>query len=67
MSGGDGSPDLETPTLRMPGTLTVCAYTHFTPISYGVGEGYEADLVRAIARHWGVTTTFLPVDQFDGI
>jgi polar amino acid transport system substrate-binding protein len=67
ISGGSGVSDADAPALRKPGTLTVCSYTHFTPISYGVGEGYEADLVRAVAHHWGVEPKFLPIDEFDGI
>lgn len=65
--GGGGDSAAEAPGLRRPGTLTVCAYAHFTPISYGVGEGYEADLVRAVARQWNVKPNFLPINQFDGI
>lgn len=55
------------PPLRTEGTLSVCSYAEFTPISYGDGEGYEADLVRSIARSWDVEVTFTPTEVFDGI
>jgi len=65
---GAGGPGGTTePVLRTAGTLTVCAYAHFTPISYGVGQGYEADLLRAVARRWGVQPAFIPIEVFDGI
>lgn len=41
------------PDLRTPGTLSVCSYRHFTPIAYGDDEGYEADLLRAVAAALG--------------
>jgi ABC-type amino acid transport substrate-binding protein len=55
------------PTLRQAGVMTVCSYTQFAPISYGHGEGYEADLLRAIADEWRVGIEFNPIEQFDGI
>lgn len=55
------------PRLRQDGTLAVCNYTQFAPISYGLGQGYEPDLLRAVAGRWGVKVRFIPVDQFDGI
>lgn len=55
------------PPLRESDTLTVCSYAEFTPISYGEGEGYEASLVRGIARTWGVDVAFKPTKTFDGI
>lgn len=67
LSGGGWSAEAHAPPLRVAGMLTVCAYTHFTPVSYGDGEGYEADLVRAVARHWNVEPVFIPIDRFDGI
>ena len=55
------------PPLRTDGTLSVCSYAEFTPISYGNGEGYEADLLRSIARSWDVQAKFAPTEVFDGI
>lgn len=55
------------PQLRKAGVITVCSYTQFAPISYGHGEGYEADMLRAIADQWRVGIEFIPVEQFDGI
>ena len=55
------------PDLRTPGTLSVCSYRHFTPIAYGDGEGYEADLLRAVAAAWGVPIAFTPIEAYDGI
>ena len=55
------------PPLRTSGTLTVCSYAEFTPISYGDGEGYEASLVRGIARMWGVDAALKPTTTFGGI
>lgn len=67
MFGAGGPSGATAPVLRTPGTLTVCAYAHFTPISYGAGQGYEADLARAVARQWGVQAAFIPIEVFDGI
>ncbi|MBU3750659.1 MAG: amino acid ABC transporter substrate-binding protein [Mycobacterium sp.] len=61
------SPDSAGPQLRHAGTLTVCSYAHFAPISYSDGQGYEADLLRAVARHWAVHPRFVPIEKFDGI
>ena len=55
------------PPLRADGTLSVCSYAEFTPISYGDGEGYEADLIRSIAQSWDVQVLFKPTKVFDGI
>ena len=55
------------PKLRQDGTLTVCSYTQFAPISYGDGQGYEPDLLRAVADRWGVGISFTHIEQFDGI
>lgn len=55
------------PSLRQEGLLTVCNYTQFAPISHGDGQGYEPDLLRAIAARWGVSISFTQVEQFDGI
>ena len=55
------------PPLKIPNQLTVCSYTDFTPISYGDGKGFEADLARAIGELWDVKVSFVPVKTFDGI
>lgn len=55
------------PSLRQDGVLTVCNYTQFAPISYGAGQGYEPDLLRAIAARWDIAISFTQVEQFDGI
>jgi len=61
------SPSTTAPPLKTQGTLTVCSYTDFTPISYGEGLGFEADLARAIGERWEVSVAFVPVTVFDGI
>lgn len=55
------------PLLKEPGTLNVCSYDAFTPISYGNGQGYEADLLRAIAKSWGVKVKFFSESIYEGI
>jgi ABC-type amino acid transport substrate-binding protein len=49
------------------GKLAVCSYDAFAPISYGDGKGYEADLIRSIARQWGMEIEFRPISTFEGI
>lgn len=53
--------------LKDPGTLNVCSYDAFTPISYGNGQGFEADLLKAIAKSWGVKIKFYPESIYEGI
>lgn len=53
--------------LKEPGVLNVCSYTEFAPISYGNGEGYEADLIRAVAKDWQIKVRFHPIDIYEGI
>ncbi len=64
---GSGSPASWAPALRTPGTLGVCSYAHFAPVSYGDGRGYEPDLLRAVAERWNVEVSFRPVEEFGGI
>lgn len=53
---------------RVPGVLGVISYSKFTPISYGVhGEGYEGDLLRAVARLWGMKIRFYPEAVYEGL
>lgn len=49
------------------GALTVCSYSAFDPVIYGEGEGFEADLLRAVAAWLGVGVRFLPTAEFGGI
>lgn len=53
--------------LKQPGTLSVCSYSEFEPISYGNGQGYEADLLRKIAKKWSVKIKFTPSRTFEGL
>jgi len=53
--------------LKHPGVLSVCSYSEFTPVSYGQGEGYEADLLRAIAKKWGVLVRFHAQKTYEGL
>jgi ABC-type amino acid transport substrate-binding protein len=55
------------PHFKNPHILTVCSYSEFKPISYGNGQGYEADLVRAIAKRWEVGVKFNPQDIYEDI
>jgi ABC-type amino acid transport substrate-binding protein len=48
-------------------TLNVCSYSEFKPISYGNGRGYEADLLRAIAKSWHVNIQFHPIKTYENI
>ena len=52
---------------KTPGVLTICSYSEFQPVSYGDGKGYEADLLRAIARTWNVKTRFYAESIYEGI
>ena len=52
---------------KTPGVLTVCSYSQFQPVSYGDGKGYEADLLRAVARTWNVRTRFYTENIYEGI
>jgi ABC-type amino acid transport substrate-binding protein len=48
-------------------TLNVCSYSEFKPISYGNGQGYEADLLRSIAKLWRVNIQFHPIKTYEKI
>lgn len=52
---------------KEPGVLDVISYSQFQPISYGNGQGYEADLLRAIAQLWHVKIRFHPENIYDGV
>jgi ABC-type amino acid transport substrate-binding protein len=47
--------------------LSVCSYSEFEPISFDHGKGYEADLLRAVAKDWGVKIEFHPHKDYEGI
>lgn len=53
--------------LKTPGVLSIISYSEFTPISYGKGQGYEADLLRAIAKLWRVKIKFQPENVYQGL
>jgi len=53
--------------LKTPGILTVCSYSEFKPVSYAKGEGYEPDMLRAIAKLLGVKIRFIPEKNYEGI
>lgn len=53
---------------KIPKVLSVISYSKFTPISYGThGEGYEGDLLRAIAKLWGLNIKFYPESSYEGL
>lgn len=53
---------------KVPGVLGVISYSKFTPISYGVeGQGYEGDLLRAVATLWGKEIKFYPESIYEGL
>ncbi len=47
--------------------LSVCSYAEFKPITYGKGEGFEADLLRAIAKSWKVKIQFYSEKIYEGL
>ncbi len=53
--------------LKEPGVLDVISYRYFEPISYGEGQGYEADLLKAIAKLWHVKIRFHPENIYEGV
>ena len=60
-------PDEYTLHFKENGVLSVCSYSEFKPVSYGDAQGYEADLLRAIARLWHVKIKFYPENIYEGI
>lgn len=53
---------------NVPGVLNVIFYSKFTPISYGVnGEGYEGDLLRAVANLWNMKIKFHKESTYEGL
>ena len=55
-------------TTKVPGVLNIISYSKFTPVSYGVnGEGYEGDLLRAIAKLWNIKIKFHPEPVYEGL
>jgi ABC-type amino acid transport substrate-binding protein len=72
-SGGSGGSAPKAPAgLIQAGTLTACIDPEYAPLeSYKNGSsgdvvGFDADGVRALAKHWGVTPKF-NVTSFDGL
>jgi ABC-type amino acid transport substrate-binding protein len=57
----------KTPPLKNTGILQVCSYTSFAPMIYEDGKGFEADLLKAIAKLWDVHVQFHPEQNYDGI
>ena len=53
--------------LKQPGILNVTSYSEFTPVSYGNGQGYEADLLKAIIQLWHVNIKFHPTNNYQGL
>lgn len=53
--------------LKEHGVLHVASYSEFKPISYGHGQGYEADLLKAIAQYWHVKIQFHPINKYEGM
>jgi ABC-type amino acid transport substrate-binding protein len=47
--------------------LTICSYSAFEPVTFGDGDGFEGDLLRAVAGRLGLAVRFLPTAEFDGI
>jgi ABC-type amino acid transport substrate-binding protein len=61
---------IKTPNFKtkVPRVLNVISYSEFAPISYGVdGQGFEGDLLRAIASLWNIPIEFHPVSIYDDI
>lgn len=54
-------------TFKEPGVLTVCSYSEFKPITYGKGQGYEADLLKSIAILWHVKIKFYSESIYEGL
>ena len=53
---------------KIPNVLNVIAYSEFQPISYGVdGQGFEGDLLRAIAAFWNISIKFQSITNYDNI
>lgn len=57
---------IESPPLKTAGVFAVCQYAEFEPISYGSAKGFEADLMRAVAKLWHVKIVFYPEATFTG-
>ncbi|MDF2939390.1 MAG: bacterial extracellular solute-binding s, 3 family protein [Gammaproteobacteria bacterium] len=61
------SPEPESVNLKTQHTLSVCFYSEFEPICYGNGKGFEPDLLRAIAKKWGLDIKFYPQKDYEGV
>ena len=57
----------DAPPFKSPGVLAVCSYSSFEPVSYGNGWGYEADLLRHVAKIWHVSIKFYPITTYKNI
>lgn len=51
--------------VKRNGILGVCAYSEFKPISYDHGKGYEAFVVRKIAKKLGLKVVFYPIKIYN--
>jgi polar amino acid transport system substrate-binding protein len=72
-AGATAASDAKAPAgLMEAGTLTACIDPEYAPLEYykngssGDVIGFDADGVRALAKHWGVTPKFT-VASFDGL
>ncbi|MDN4613836.1 transporter substrate-binding domain-containing protein [Leifsonia sp. F6_8S_P_1B] len=71
-AGGGSSASAGPEGLVQPGKLTACIDPEYAPLEYykngtdGDIVGFDADGIRALAKHWGVETNLL-VTSFDGL
>lgn len=52
---------------KIPGELNVISYSQFKPVTYSNAQGYEADLLKAIAKLWKVKIIFHPENIYEGL
>lgn len=58
---------MKIPALKKDGILTVCFYPEFEPVIYGTGQGFEADLLRAVCSQWNIRIKFVPEHNYHDI
>ena len=55
------------PTFKSFNKVNIFHYKNFEPVIYGEGNGFEADLLKAIFKYWNVNYDFHSTDDYQDI
>jgi ABC-type amino acid transport substrate-binding protein len=57
--------DSKVPKFKIHQKASVYHYKNFEPVIYGEGNGFEADLLKAIFKYWDVEYDFHPTEDYE--